>query len=57
MALGLWNIFADEVIRPTITLDKQYSRAEFMNCNGTLQGNTITLDQISPFGFALISLE
>ena len=57
MAIGLWNIFADEVIRPAITLDREYTHAEFINCNGTLQGNTVTLDEIAPFGFVLIALQ
>lgn len=57
MAIGLWNIFADEVICPAITLDREYTHAEFINCNGTLQGNTVTLDEIAPFGFVLIALQ
>lgn len=53
MAVGLWNIFPDRIYEPVIELDKKYSRAEFINCMGTLDGDKIILDgDIQPYSFA-----
>ncbi len=57
MAIGLWNIFADDILHPEIILDKKYSDAEFINCSGTLEGNIIKLQPISPYSFAFINLK
>ena len=52
MAVGLWNIFADEVINPTVELDKEYKEISFVNCNGRIEGDKVILSDIAPFGFA-----
>lgn len=57
LGIGLWNIFADEILKPVIELGSEYSSAEFVNCSGELNGNKITLSEISPFGFAFIHLK
>lgn len=57
LAIGLWNIFADEILKPVIELDREYTEAEFINCNGKLIGNKIELSEISPFGFAFVNLK
>ncbi len=56
LAIGLWNIFADEILNPVIELGAEYTKAEFINCSGELKGNKIELSEISPFGFAFINL-
>ncbi len=57
LGIGLWNIFADEILKPVIELGAEYTSAEFINCNGKLEGNKIKLSEISPFGFAFINLK
>ena len=57
MAVGLWNFFADVAINPQIELAKPYSKIKFLNCNGTLSGNLVTLTDIQPFGFAFFEVE
>ncbi len=57
LGIGLWNIFEDEIFNPVIELGDEYTSAEFINCNGKLEGNKIELSEISPFGFAFINLK
>jgi hypothetical protein len=51
-AVGLWNCFADLVIQPKIVLDREYASIRFLNCEGALDGNTVTLTNLPAFGFA-----
>ncbi len=55
-AIGIWNIFADEILHPEILLDRNYTSAEFINCEGVLKDNKISLNTINPFSFAFINL-
>ncbi len=57
MSVGLWNIFADSVIEPTVELDKNYSKIAFINGNGKLEGNIVKLSEIPPFGFVGFEVE
>ncbi len=57
MALGIWNNFADEVFTPTVMLGKCYQSVEFLQSTGKLQGNRLTLSDIPPFGFVLVTLK
>lgn len=53
MTVGLWNIFPDRIFNPVIELDKSYSKVEFINCTGKLDGDKIILnDDIQPYSFA-----
>ena len=56
-AIGLWNIFEDEILHPVIELDREYKSAEFVNCDGKLLANKLELSEIPPFGFAFINLK
>lgn len=57
MSVGLWNLFPDEIFTPVIELDKAYSRAEFVNCNGRLVSDKVFLDcDIAPYKFAAIEV-
>ena len=56
LAIGLWNIFADEILKPVIELGQEYHDAEFINCSGQLTGSTVELSDIPAFGFAFINL-
>jgi len=52
MAVGLFNIFADGIISPEITLEGEYQSIECINCTGKIEGNKVTLTDIPPFAFA-----
>lgn len=57
MAVGLWNPFADEVLSPTITLDRPYAKADFYHCQGRIEGRQVHLkEEIPPYGFAFFTV-
>jgi hypothetical protein len=57
MTVGLWNLLADEVISPTITLDRDYTSIDCYRCDGRLEGNQVLMqDDLPPFGFALFTV-
>lgn len=51
LAVGLWNIFADKVGDPVVTLEKAYNEIYFVNGSGRLEGNKVYLDEIPAFEF------
>ena len=58
MAVGLFNCYADKILHPVIELNKPYRSIRFLNCNGKLEGNTVTLDAPLPaFDFAFFEVE
>lgn len=53
LAAGLWNFSVDYVPDAEVKLSKAYSRAEFINCSGSLEGDTVRIHgDIPAFGFA-----
>lgn len=57
LAVGLWNFFADVAFGPVVELAESYSSIEFINCQGTLDGDKVTLTDIAPFGFAAFEVK
>ena len=58
LSVILANCFADIVLEPTIELDKCYSEAEFVNCEGSLEGNILKLNApINAFTFVAVKLK
>lgn len=57
MAIGLWNLFADEILAPKITLAEKFQAAEFINCEGSLEQDGIHLSPIPAYGFAFVHLK
>lgn len=56
LAVGLFNCFADSVLKPVIRLGATYREISFLNCSGKLEGDTVTLD--APIGaFAYVAFE
>ncbi len=53
----LWNFFADTAIEPVIELGKEYSKIEFINCDGRLEGDKVYLSDIQPFGFVAFEVK
>jgi len=52
MAVALFNLSLNDVYEPEITLDKCYGDIRFVDCSGTLSGNTVKLSDIPPYGSA-----
>lgn len=52
MAVAVLNLYQDEILEPAIRLDKPYSKLKCVNCAGRLEGDTVHLSTVSPFGFA-----
>lgn len=58
MAIALYNMNFDEIIDPVITLDKNYSEIRFLNCEGTLCENKVTLSgEIPPYSAAFFEVK
>ncbi len=57
MAVGIWNFCIDRVYAPKITLDREYREITVLNCSGTLSGNTVTLSDLSPYGFCAFEVK
>ena len=56
LAVGLWNMFADPVVFPTVELGESYLKIKCVNCKATLENNRVMLDEIVPFGFAFFEV-
>lgn len=52
LTVGLWNFFPDEIDAPVITLHRPYTAIRFLNCEGELHGDCVTLTPIPAYGFA-----
>lgn len=53
MSVGLWNLFPDAVLTPTVTLDRPGQRVEFWNASGHIDGRQVHFDcDIPAFSFA-----
>ncbi len=58
MTIALYNMHFDEIFTPTITLDKEYSSIRFLNCDGVLEGNTVTLSKdIQAYDYAIFEVK
>lgn len=51
LAVGLWNFCADPIFQPVVELGENYDKIEFINCDGKLCGNLVSLSEIAPYGF------
>ncbi len=53
MSVALFNFFADCVDEPVIRLSRTYKNIRFLNCDGVLEGDTVTLSSpITAYSFA-----
>ena len=58
LSVLLVNSFADDVFSPTVLLDKKYSAVvSTVGCEVELDGDKVTLGDISPFGFACFTVK
>lgn len=52
MAVGLFNIYEDELLRAPVVLDRAYRSVKFAGCTGHLEGNCVVIDYIPPYSAA-----
>lgn len=57
MSIAMFNIHLDDIYEAKVTLDKTYNKIKFINCEGTLESDTVTLSHISPYGLAAFEVE
>ena len=57
LSVPLINTFEDEIFSPVVTLQKPYSSIRSVHSTATLNGNTVTLSDIEPYGFAAFEVE
>ena len=58
LTVGLWNIFADEILNPVITADDEYKSIDAYKCSGKIVKNEVRLDSgIAPYSFVCFTLE
>ena len=57
MSVALLNVNVDEITEPVIKLDKNYTDINFVNCCGKLDGDTVYLSEIQPYGFAAFEIK
>lgn len=48
LAVALFNCYPDSILEPVIKLDSEYRNIRFINCEGRLDGDTVTL--LKPLG-------
>ncbi len=51
LAVGVWNLSADQMLNPVIELDDVYTKVEFINCHGTLDGRKVVLRDVTAYSF------
>lgn len=57
LTVGLWNIFADEVIAPEICMDKEYTAIDCYRCDGHIEGKKVRFStDIPPYGTAIFTV-
>lgn len=57
LAVGLWNIFPDRILSPTVSLHRNYAHVEAFGCRAALCGDTVKLSDIAPYDFAFLLLD
>ena len=56
ITVGLWNLCPDPVFAPVVRLGASYGSVEWLNTNGKLEGDTVRLEEIPPYGFAAFTV-
>ena len=49
LAIGLFNCYADDVLSPVMALDRAYTSARFVGCEGRLKGDRLILSDIPAY--------
>lgn len=56
LSVGLWNLFPDSVYEPVIQLGEGFERVESINGTAVLNGDSVALSDIQPYGFAAFTV-
>ena len=57
LSVGLWNIFADEILSPVIALEGVYTHLDIHNAKGHLEGDRLIIEEdIPPYGFLFFTV-
>lgn len=51
-AVGVFNMFADELVDQVVELDRPFASAHFVNCRGRLEGGRVILESVPAWTFA-----
>lgn len=57
MSMLMLNIFADDILSPIVTLDREYKEVTFVNCDGELKGDKLFLKTVPAYGFAAFEVK
>ena len=57
MSVGLWNFSADAVDEPVLTVDGAYEIVDTIGCEAHVDGRSVCLSRIEPYGFAAVELK
>lgn len=56
--IGLFNIFPDPIFNPIIELEREYAKADFYNCDGSLKNDRLILKyKLQPYSYGFITVE
>ena len=57
LKIGIWNLFDDKCNGIKVKINRPFERAEFINCNGHIDGDSITIDSVLyPYEFCGIKI-
>ena len=57
MSVALFNMHDDDIIAPEVILDGTFNDIRTVNCDASLDGNTVTLTDIAPYSFAAFEVK
>lgn len=57
LTVGLWNFCADNIPEPVIDIDFAADEIRFVNCTGELNGSSVKLSEIQPYGFVAFEVK
>ncbi len=58
VAVGVWNLFQDKIKNLRFKINTAFSRVNFVNCSGVIEGNEVVLDgTLYPYEFAGIEVK
>jgi len=50
--VGVFNMFADELVAQEVELDRPFESVRFIDCRGRLEGNKVILESVPAWSFA-----
>ena len=56
LTVGLWNLCPDPAFAPVVRLAQRFGSVQWLNTSGMLEGDTVRLEDIPPFGFVAFTV-